>query len=926
MDSPAANPLPPEGNEAASRWARLRTVFEASLARPLAERPAYLAAAREQAGLDEAQYAELLAMLSADESADTTPGDLAALAPALLNDLDMAMLAQERAALIGSRYGGWTLRQCIGSGGMGTVWLAERPVGDTPQRGALKLIRTGWDSLELRRRFRSERRILAALRHPGIAALLDGGEASDGQPWLVMEYVEGVPIHLYCDERQLGLAGRLALFLAVCEAIAHAHRSLVVHRDLKPANILVDTDGRVKLLDFGIAKLVEPGQDLTGTGHRLFTPEFAAPEQIRGDPVTTSVDIHALGLLLYTLLTGRRPWSNTATPFACEQAVLREQPTRPSQMLLDRDHRAITPVGQLPATRLAAQLRGDLDAIVMKALRKEPAERYATADELAADVRRHLRREPVHAHRGGLRYRTRRFLQRNAWTSAAVALALLSLLGGFGVALWQAREAQLARLDAEREANIAGAVAEFMTRAFSLADPDLAGVPNPSARQVLELGRESLQTQAGLDAATHAALLLAIARAHIGLGELEQAGPLLEQVRPLLAEATLQTRVAWHLAMAIVLNNQGDPGAALAILQPADRELTTASADALPALRAQLDGLFGLLLHNLGRHEEALPHLVRAREAMLAREGSASAELTKILGVHVGVLDALDRDAEASAIADEAYRAAKAAPGVRPAVIANFANAYGMSLLQQGRYVEAEQMFAEALAINEQLHGPDSEQLRSDLNNLAISIHNQARYDDASALFQRLLSILRKRYSVDDVRIARVELTIGLGQLQGQKPAEALPWLRDGLARWDRSGSPRTGRYMAGQLGLVRVQEALGDWAAAQSTLDAVEPFLTGELRVQGREYQPLTWLLTARLADRREDWTAACSASAQLLALANSLEGQVLRAHCLTRLGEDAAAVLDAINPQDSRFAEIHPHSRGRWDVLRAAATTAPR
>jgi serine/threonine-protein kinase len=279
----------------AGQWSRVRAMFEAALERPPGERSAFVAATC----ADHALRAEVLALLAADAGTIDGATEVAQAAPDLLAGLGSAADSDERATFVGARVGPWKLERELGRGGMGAVYLAERVDGDFRQLAAIKLVRSSWEAGELQRRFRSERRILASLDHPNIARLVDGGETPDGKPYLAMEYVDGQPLCVHCDARRLAVADRLRLFLAVCAAVAHAHRSLVVHRDLKPSNVLVGADGEVKLLDFGIARLLETDAPLTGSAMRVFTPEYAAPEQVRGDPLTTSVVVYALGEMLF---------------------------------------------------------------------------------------------------------------------------------------------------------------------------------------------------------------------------------------------------------------------------------------------------------------------------------------------------------------------------------------------------------------------------------------------------------------------------------------------------------------------------------------------------------------------------------------------------------------------------------------------------
>ena len=328
----------------------------------------------------------------------------------------------------------------LGRGGMGTVYLAERDEPGLRKTVAVKVVSRGMDSAFVLRRFRTERQILAALEHPGIARLYDGGTTDEGLPYFVMEYVDGEDLLAYCESRHLPIRTRLQLFLRVCEAVQYAHQGLVVHRDLKPSNILVTAAGEPKLLDFGIAKLLGPptgdeSEEQTASVVRLLTPDFASPEQVRGDRVTTASDVYALGVVLYELLSGRRPYRlKGGTAAQLERAILEREVDAPSTAL---------------ARDLRRQLRGDLDNVVLKALRKDPAERYATAAELADDVRRHLEGFPVRAVGDRRAYRIAKFLRRHRTAVTAGAAVVLSLVAGLGIALRQARVAEAERRRAE---------------------------------------------------------------------------------------------------------------------------------------------------------------------------------------------------------------------------------------------------------------------------------------------------------------------------------------------------------------------------------------------------------------------------------------------------------------------------------------------
>jgi eukaryotic-like serine/threonine-protein kinase len=385
------------------------------------------------------------------------------------------------------RLGPWQLVRRIGSGGMGEVFEARRHDGSFEQRAAIKLLHIG--AIGQHERFHAERRILARLEHPGISRLLDGGVADDGRPWMAMEFVAGAPITAHCLQCGATLAQRLLLFEQVCDAVAYAHRHLVVHRDLKPANILVDADGRVRLLDFGIAKLLD--QDalvLTQTASILLTPAYSAPEQVSGGPITTAADVYALGLLLFELLAGCRPWPQTGSSLAQTLRAVLDKPVPTLSTAAAANADAPVP---------CRALRGDLDAIVAKALRKEPAQRYATVDGFKLDISRLLRGEPVTAREGAHLYRISHFLRRHRWALAAVAALFVSLAGGLGAAAWQAHRAEIQRDTARRDLAREEALRYELTGMFRKVlgengdhQLDAKAMLDASARQLLSAYRE----------------------------------------------------------------------------------------------------------------------------------------------------------------------------------------------------------------------------------------------------------------------------------------------------------------------------------------------------------------------------------------------------------------------------------------------------
>lgn len=425
-------------------------------------------------------HARLVRLLDADHEADVR-----------LRDYEQAVARVALAAAAGRRVGAWRLVEEIGHGGMGVVYRAERADGQFEQRAAIKLLRFGLTQDDLVRRFLTEREILASLQHPHIARVLDGGVTDDGTPWFAMEYVEGVPITEHCERRGLSIDECLELFERVCRVVQHAHNRLIIHRDLKPSNIFVGGDGTPHLLDFGLAKVLEdPAADVTSThpGRRWLTLEYASPEQVRGEPLTTSSDTYQLGLILYELLAGRRPYTvKGLSPGEAESVICEREPSRPSTAAATVDRADKSPRLVLPR-KLLRRLRGDLDTIVMKALHKDPDRRYASAEALADDIRRHLTGRLIHARPDTIGYRTRKFVARHRWAVGAAGLVFLSLVGGLAGTLSQARRAtENARdaLDAQRRAE---EVTAFLVGLFEANDPSVAQGDTITARELLERG------------------------------------------------------------------------------------------------------------------------------------------------------------------------------------------------------------------------------------------------------------------------------------------------------------------------------------------------------------------------------------------------------------------------------------------------------
>jgi non-specific serine/threonine protein kinase/serine/threonine-protein kinase len=451
------------------QWARVTALFQEACACPPAERERWLA---NHCG-DAAIRSEVEAMLRAY---DTNPEFMEQPVPEVRRDVESLLVAHELAGTsfpqvpaantglgadvlnarrperVGWRIGAYDLVAELGRGGMGEVFAAVRADGHYDQKVALKLVRAGYATDGVVERFRAERQILAGLEHPNIARLVDGGTTDAGTPYLVMELVDGVPIDEFCRARSLSVTERLRLFLPVCAAVQYAHQRLVIHRDIKPANILITANGIPKLLDFGIAKVLDPAGNTEETMLRPFTPEYASPEQVRGEPVSTASDIYALGMVLYRLLTGRSPYHlESRTHGELAAAITNQEPERPSAAVIRPDGNPSAE--QTPPSRLQRRLRGDLDFILLKALRKEPEKRYTSAEQLAEDIRRHLDGLPVAARKGTWNYRAGKFARRHRTVVGAATVVLITLVAGIIVTAREARIAEAHRRRAEARFN-----------------------------------------------------------------------------------------------------------------------------------------------------------------------------------------------------------------------------------------------------------------------------------------------------------------------------------------------------------------------------------------------------------------------------------------------------------------------------------------
>jgi serine/threonine-protein kinase len=618
------------------------------------------------------------------------------------------------------RIGPYRVLRRIGRGGMGVVYLAERDDGQFRQRVAIKVLASGADDIQLYWRFIAERQILASLNHPNIARLLDGG-VDGGLPYLVLEYVEGLPITEFCDRHRIGIVERLQLFRTVCDAVHYAHKNLVIHRDIKPGNIFVAEDGVVKLLDFGIAKLLNPAlspmpMPVTRTEHRVMTPDYASPEQLQGGPITTASDVYSLGVVLYELLTGRHPYSFTRhSPEEIIRAVCERDPDRPSTRVTREepvtesraDHTTPDAIGASRSTtpdRLRRRLRGDLDAIIMMALRKEPSRRYTSVELLSADIANHLGKLPVTAHRGTRLYRAGKFVRRNRLGAAAAALVAVSLTVGAGVALWQAsvagRErdaAEQAGLETQTALDESRAVADFLMNLFEVSSP---GEVQGDAITAQDLLRRGIQRADRLEDSppVQARMLDVIGMVYERMGEYTEAASTLE--RALDIRRRVGSAPSLDVAETLV-------------------HLSTVE----------------LRRGNYARAIELTSEALGIRRVML---GASDTLTTRVMVNLAGLYIYRGRLDESEALYREALSLQEAALGADHPEVASTLTVLGSSLLRRGRGAEAEAVLRRALDIQQRARGPEHTAIAGAMYNLADAIvANSGNVEEAAELHRR---------------------------------------------------------------------------------------------------------------------------------------------------------------------------------------------
>jgi eukaryotic-like serine/threonine-protein kinase len=848
---------PPTSASPAERFRRIDAMFDAALDLSPEEQSAFLANA---AGDDADLRGEVARLLDAYRQCDVLFATSAAeLAAPLFESAELLTLAGAP-----DRIGPWRIVRAIGRGGMGDVYLGERADGQFEQRAALKVIQHGTPSLI--RRFLEERRILALLEHPGIARLIEGGLTPGGLPYFAMELVDGVPVDRYCADHDLSLDARLELMVHVCDAVGYAHHHLVIHRDLKPSNILVTPAGRVKLLDFGIAKVLDDG-DRTETQGSAMTPEFAAPEQVLGEAVSTATDVYALGALLYFVLTGSLPHDvrdKTLVELAWMHAE--KLPTRPSSRMSDP---------------LRRRIRGDLDLIIMTALQREPARRYQSPDALAEDLRRFLKGHPILARPDTAGYRVRKFVGRHRMGVALAASFVVLLALGLG------RERVL-RHRAETEARKAREVGDYLVSVFDVADP-YAATPNNgrdvTARALLERGTRRIDSTLTGQPEVQAEMRGVLGRVYNSLGlydksisllretlaqhkglyrepnltiakDLDQLGGVLlsqdryDEAEPLLKDALTQRRQMLgnsddavaetldHLAWLYQRRNE------YAAAEPLFREALSIRqrlfGDTADVTAGSLNNL-ALLLYQRDAYTDAEPLYRKALEIRIRHLGENHPLTAEVLHNMAQTEQRRGKFAAAESLYRRALAAKRRTLGnLHPSVTVNLNN-LGELLFTEGRVEEAEPLIREALALDRQIFGEKHSYVAASQRNLGTVLRLKGEFAEAEQYYRGSLNIDRELFGPEHRNVGLDLNNMGnIRRLQGDLPG-AVNYLRQAVAITRRTLGDDHTSTIACTVNLGRALEARGDAAEAEKWLRAAAR------RLDPTNAERLPWYLNAQ-------------------------------------------------------------------------------
>jgi eukaryotic-like serine/threonine-protein kinase len=785
--------------------------------------------------------------------------------------------------MMGDRIGPYRVLRTLGAGGMGEVYLAERADAQFEQQVAIKVVHGGALAVSMHSRLKLERQILAQLDHPNIAHLLDGGALPDGSAYIVMEYVDGVGIDVFCDSNRLDTNARLKLFQTVCAAVHYAHQNLIVHRDLKPSNILVTGAGVPKLLDFGIAKLLDDRQAsrhtlaVTQADIRIMTPDHASPEQVRGQAITTSSDVYVLGVLLYKLLCGSSPFFIASMRLSeIERAICEKDPVPPSQTLDVGDSTESNSMAEARGTtakRLKRGLMGDLDNIVLMAMRKEPERRYGSAQQLAGDIQRFLDGKPVIARRDTVSYRTSKFVKRH-WLPVSAAAAATFMIIVFSITTYVQSVRIAAERDrveqqrevAEHERARAEEVSSFLVNLFKLSDPGENRGNQVTAREILDSGAKRLRASLQDQPATKAALLATVGSVYDSLGQFQDALPLLDESLQLQAQSRDGSRVDTLLELGRARIGSGDLRSAEEPLQEALR-LAQHDAGATSIATAHALWSLGMLRFERGQIGEAKDLYLRSLE-ILDRSRAPQTDVSAVLSdlAKVYVLEqqwqlakqtherALEIDRRvlgddhprvafrlqnlaivaqnmgdlklAETLYLEALRRQQHTYGDRHPETAAAKGNYGLLLQREGRLAEAEPLLRGALESRLSLYGPGHFLVGYSRVSLAILLHDKGDLSGSEDQYRQALEVYDKSPAINQQYRAALLMYFARLLVERNKAAEALVKSEESIKIWAATSSPSSPQLALAHAVHAYALEHQGKLPLAAEELDAAVPIL----------------------------------------------------------------------------------------------------
>ena len=784
-------------------WKKLSLIFDKVLTLPQERRTVYI---KNICGNDPELEKKVRDMLGKMEESDQFFEDRFKKNQAVINELDSVLenAGQSEDYFEGKTIGRWVVTELIGRGGMGSVYKAQRTdESGLQQIGALKIVHQSLITPSHIERFKLEQQILSGLQHPNISGFIDSGITDDGIPYMVMEYVEGESILEYCNRQNLSIEKRLEIFKTICRTIQYAHKSLIVHRDLKPENILITKDGHVKILDFGIAKLLDPnlykGSAIeTKPGMRMLSLEYASPEQISGNPVNISTDIYSLGVLLYKLLTDLHPFETDNLSYReVEKIVLENNAPLPSARLANlTDPNRLKKIANQKSTEpseLIKKLNGDLDAIINKALRKDPERRFDSVESFLHDVDRYQNGLPVYARPDTLGYRTRKFIHRHMWAVSAAALAILALTVGLAATLWQAEQARQNAEQARQNEQQAEQVSAFMLELFEGSDPNRANDGSTTVRELLDQGYKKFRTELTDQPVVRARMLSTIGTVYSNLGLYDEALPALEESIAGFRNVDDQSH---NYAQALLL--------------------------------------FANLQYRLGEWDKAETAARHAYEIILNHYEESDSDMASIMNTLALVLEEKGEMEEAYKLYRRVIEIRRNQPEQNSDLAINLNN-LAILLQQDGELDEADELFREAITVVKEEWGEEHPYMAFLLNGYSGVHEDRGDFEKAIDTMQRAHEIGRAVFPEDHPFIAVVIHNIGRIYEMMENHEEASQYYAEGLALRRRT-------LPAGHADIATSLNAVGYTAINKGEPENAEPFLREALEIRKQSYKENDW------------------------------------------------------------------------------------